>query len=66
MESKSSHPLASALVAYARLNGVEPSDNVADFEIIPGLGVSAIVDGCKVQLGNARLAAGVTGFEGNA
>ncbi|CAM6093000.1 unnamed protein product [Calypogeia fissa] len=63
VESKSSHPLAPALVAYARLHGVEPTGDISDFEIIPGLGVSAVVDGYKVQIGNARLAASFVRFE---
>lgn len=49
--------MASALVSYARLNGVEPSEDVEDFEVIPGEGVSAVVDGHTVQIGNARMAA---------
>jgi cation transport ATPase len=65
VESKSSHPLAPALVSYARLHGVEATGDISDFEIIPGLGVSAVVDGNKVQIGNARLAATLIGFEGN-
>lgn len=64
MESKSSHPLAPALVGYARLHGVEPTGEISDFEIIPGLGVSAVIDGCKVEIGNARLAANFIGFDG--
>lgn len=57
VENKASHPLASALVSYARINGVEPSEDVNDFEVIPGEGVSAVVDGHTVQIGNARMAA---------
>lgn len=49
--------MASALVSYARINGVEPSEDVNDFEVIPGEGVSAVVDGHTVQIGNARMAA---------
>jgi cation transport ATPase len=64
VESKSSHPLAPALVAYALTRGVEPTGDVSDFEIIPGMGVSAVVDGSKVQIGNARLAAEFLGSEG--
>jgi len=57
VENKASHPLASALVSYARLNGVEPSEDVNDFEVLAGEGVSAVVDGRTVQIGNARMAA---------
>lgn len=48
--------MASALVSYARLKGVEPSEDVIDFEVIAGEGVSAVVDGHAVQIGNARMA----------
>lgn len=64
VENKSSHPLAPALVNYARLFGIEPTGDVTDFEIIPGEGVSALVDGQKVKIGNARLAAQFSGFQG--
>lgn len=57
VENRASHPLASALVSYARLKGVEPSEDVDDFEVIAGEGVSAVVDGHTVQIGNARMAA---------
>ena len=57
VENKASHPLAAALVSYARLNGVEPSEDVHDFEVIAGEGVSALVDDHSVQIGNARMAA---------
>ncbi|KAG6547379.1 hypothetical protein Mapa_010827 [Marchantia paleacea] len=63
VENKSSHPLAPALVGYARLFGIEPTGDVTDFEIIPGEGVSALVDGQKVKIGNARLAAQFSGFQ---
>lgn len=49
--------MASALVSHARLHGLEPSEDVNDFEVIPGEGVSAVVDGHIVQIGNARMAA---------
>ncbi|KAG0569195.1 hypothetical protein KC19_6G072400 [Ceratodon purpureus] len=57
VENKASHPLAAALVSYARLSGVEPSEDVNDFEVIAGEGVSAVVDDHTVQIGNARMAA---------
>ncbi|KAL3700093.1 hypothetical protein R1sor_018115 [Riccia sorocarpa] len=63
VENKSSHPLAPALVGYARLSGVEPTGDVTDFEIISGEGVSAVVDGHSVKIGNARLASRCGGFE---
>ncbi|KAL3685647.1 hypothetical protein R1sor_003669 [Riccia sorocarpa] len=63
VENKSSHPLAPALVGYARLSGVEPTGDVTDFEIISGEGVSAVVDGHSVKIGNARLASRCAAFE---
>lgn len=57
VENNASHPLAAALVSYARLNGVEPSENVADFEIIAGEGVVGVVDGRTIHIGNVRMAA---------
>jgi len=39
------------------MNGVDPSEDVTDFEVIAGEGVSAVVDGHNVQIGNARMAA---------
>ncbi|XP_002974006.2 putative inactive cadmium/zinc-transporting ATPase HMA3 isoform X2 [Selaginella moellendorffii] len=56
VESRSSHPMAAALVTYASLQDVVPSKSVTDFQIIEGEGVSAVVDGHLVEIGNARLA----------
>eukprot|EP00250_Pteridium_aquilinum_P004661 c14868_g2_i2 orf=280-1257(+) len=59
IESKASHPIASALVEYARLNGAEsPSANTVadDFRILVGEGVSGFVDGHEICVGNERLA----------
>jgi Cd2+/Zn2+-exporting ATPase len=57
VENQASHPLAAALVNYARLHGVEPSDDVTEFELIVGEGVSGIVNGHTIHIGNARMAA---------
>ncbi|XP_024529175.1 putative inactive cadmium/zinc-transporting ATPase HMA3 [Selaginella moellendorffii] len=56
VESRSSHPMAAALVTYASLQDVVPSKSVTDFQIIEGEGVSAVVDGHLIEIGNARLA----------
>lgn len=57
LESKSSHPMASALVEYARLNSIEPKpDSVSDFHIYPGEGVSGEINGEKIFIGNKRIA----------
>ncbi len=56
VERNSEHPLASAIVAGARAQGLELPD-VANFNAIPGHGVEADVEGRHVLLGNARLMA---------
>lgn len=56
IEALSSHPLAAAVVSYARLQGVEASTDTADFEILPGEGVTGLVQGRRVHVGNARTA----------
>ncbi|KAF3338669.1 putative inactive cadmium/zinc-transporting ATPase HMA3 [Carex littledalei] len=56
IESKSSHPMASALVEYARSNSVEPKpDDVPEFLIFPGEGVYGQIDGKDIFVGNKRI-----------
>ncbi|KAJ4816108.1 Heavy metal ATPase 2 [Rhynchospora pubera] len=58
VESKSSHPMASALVEYARLNSVEPKpDDVSEFLIFPGEGIFGQIDGKDIYVGNKRIVA---------
>ena len=53
-EERSNHPLAHAIVDYARAAGLAwPS--AADAQILPGRGVTATVDGRSVMLGNEAL-----------
>jgi Cd2+/Zn2+-exporting ATPase len=54
VETRSEHPLAQAIVAYARTQQVEIPE-VATFSSIPGLGAEALVDGAPVLVGNERL-----------
>ena len=52
-ESRSEHPLAKAIVAYALEKGIatkEPEDFISD----PGGGVRCIVEGKKIAVGNER------------
>jgi len=50
--------MASALIDYARSNSIEPKpDNVSEFQIYPGEGVSGEIDGKKIFIGNKRIAA---------
>lgn len=53
VEQGSSHPLAEALVLAAKSQDLILS-SVSQFKNFPGLGVSAVVEGKRVQLGNAR------------
>lgn len=65
VEVRSEHPIAEAIVAGAKGQGIALAD-VAEFDAKPGFGVSGVVDGKKVLVGadRAMAAAGidVTGF----
>jgi Cu2+-exporting ATPase len=55
-ERGSEHPLARALVEGAEARGV-PLTDAADFEAVPGHGLTATVEGHSLLVGNARLLA---------
>ena len=52
MESRSSHPLASAVVAFFN---IEKLPNIADFDAFDGLGIAASVQGLRFFIGNEAL-----------
>jgi len=54
LERASEHPLAAAIVAGAKESGVEPGD-VSEFASITGKGVTGVVDGRRIVIGNAAL-----------
>lgn len=54
LERGSEHPLAAAIVAGAEKRGVTPQQ-VKDFQSMTGMGVTGLVAGSKVALGNRRL-----------
>ncbi|CAM8888800.1 unnamed protein product [Rhodiola kirilowii] len=57
IESKSSHPMATALVDYGRSNSVEPKpDEVEEYHSYPGEGIHGKIDGEDVYIGNRRMA----------
>jgi len=58
LERASEHPLAAAIVAGAEARGIKLAA-AAYFESAPGKGVTAIVDGARVVLGNPVLMADV-------
>ncbi|MFH1126466.1 MAG: heavy metal translocating P-type ATPase, partial [Candidatus Altiarchaeota archaeon] len=54
IERNSEHPLAEAIVHYVEEKGVVYSE-VSEFKAIPGFGVSGVVNGRKIILGNRKL-----------
>ncbi|KAJ4913580.1 Cadmium/zinc-transporting ATPase HMA2 [Raphanus sativus] len=57
VESKSSHPMAAALVDYAKSVSVEPKpEAVEDYQNFPGEGIHGKIDGKEVYIGNKRIA----------
>ena len=52
LEAHSEHPFAKAILEYV---GDKPFLETADFETLPGMGVSAMVDGVRCFGGNRRL-----------
>lgn len=54
LERSSEHPLAEAIVAGAEERGIATID-VASFEAVTGKGVSGLVGGAQVALGNAAM-----------
>lgn len=58
IESKSSHPLAAAIVDYGRSLSVEPEpEKVTEFENFPGEGICGKIEGRVIYIGNKRIAA---------
>ena len=49
LEERSEHPIARAIVGYARSRGVEWS-KAQEFKAVPGVGVKGVVDGVNVEL----------------
>jgi Cu2+-exporting ATPase len=56
VETQSEHPLAEAIVRYAREQGISPA-GLTDFRNIPGHGATATVAGRQVAIGNRKLMA---------
>lgn len=55
LEQHAHHPIADALVAYAKQQGVT-IDSISDFESFPGNGVSGMLQGETYYLGSLRMA----------
>jgi P-type Cu+ transporter len=54
LERSSEHPLAAAIVASAKQRGMDIK-GVTDFSSVTGKGVTGVIDGRKVAVGNAKL-----------
>lgn len=54
IENRSEHPLAQAVVEYARAKGIQ-LENPESFQNIPGHGITAVLGGRAVAIGNNRL-----------
>ena len=54
VENSSEHPLAAAIVSYARAQGVNDLPEVKDFEAVIGSGVQGVVNGQRVHIGTEQ------------
>ena len=54
VEARSEHPLAGAILAYARGQGLVMPE-AGEFQSLPGRGASAVLEGRKLYVGNHRL-----------
>ena len=56
MESLSTHPLAQAVVNFYKAQpDLPPMPSVEDLKVLPGIGLTATIDGHQTQLGNASI-----------
>ena len=53
LESKSEHPLAKAVLHYADARGLKPVE-LAEFQALPGSGLTGVLDGKRLYAGNLR------------
>ncbi|GFP89194.1 cadmium/zinc-transporting ATPase hma2 [Phtheirospermum japonicum] len=57
VECKSSHPMAAALVEFARSRGIEPKpDRVENFQNFPGEGICGNIENNEIFIGNSKIA----------
>jgi P-type Cu+ transporter len=54
LESKSEHPIAHAIVTYAKENNIE-TRNLNNFESIKGKGLKGVIDGTEYYAGNSKI-----------
>nr|WHB10793.1 cadmium/zinc-transporting ATPase [Nitraria sibirica] len=57
IESKSSHPMANALVDFGKSLSIEPKpEDVEDYQNFPGEGIYGKLDGKEIYIGNKKIA----------
>ncbi|XP_073043852.1 cadmium/zinc-transporting ATPase HMA3-like isoform X1 [Primulina eburnea] len=57
LETKSSHPMAAALIDFAREYGIEPKpEKVERFQNFPGEGICGRIDDVELYVGNSKIA----------
>lgn len=54
IESKSTHPIASAFLAYAKEKNL-PLKEIRQFRNLPGIGLKAVVDKVEYMIGNSKV-----------
>ena len=54
LEVNSKHPIAEAIVSYAKEEGIEVPE-VSEFRSVTGQGIEAVIDGTEYIIGNAKL-----------
>ena len=55
LESKSEHPLAGAVLSYAASQADDTGTEATDFTLLPGQGISAVIEGVRYYTGNLKL-----------
>ncbi len=55
LEALSEHPLARAIVEGAQSRGIQNFEQIENFESLSGLGITGIIKGVKVVIGNEKL-----------
>ncbi|KAL3534902.1 hypothetical protein ACH5RR_003363 [Cinchona calisaya] len=66
IESKSSHPMAAALIDLAQSHSIEPKpDKVEQFQNFPGEGIYGKIDGKEIYIGNLKISSRAGCLSGN-
>ncbi len=55
LEQSSNHPIADAIILYAKEKGVAPDTSLTDFESLAGLGLRGQYEGKEILVGTLRL-----------